>query len=1455
MTPFAHLHTHSEFSALDGLQRMDAMCAAAAADAQTAIAVTDHGTLGGAVAFAKAADKAGIKAIGGIEFYVSIGSRFEQNDLISTSEFEGGKIRRYQHLTALAADRTGWTNLVRLNNAAADSVWYKPRVDFDLLAQHGDGLILGTGCLGGPVAGALAEKPGDEGFADAVAATARLLEIVGGDKDRLFVEVMDHGIEAERVVLPGLARIAKHFGLRVVATNDAHYTCEDDCGDHDRWLAIGVNKPFDNPDRFRFNGSGYHLRTFAEMSAVFEDTDLFGGQNPVTNSALIAEQVDGTLSQFLPTGRMRLPKFPVPASVQAQFERGERHGASTPQQLLLYLRVREGSIARYGHPLPQPVKDRLRFEMDVINGFGFEDYFLIVSELTDWVREQGKMSGPGRGSAAGSCLAYSLQITDVDPLAHGLLFERFLDVTRKGMPDIDLDFPMELLDDAVEHLESTYGKACVARIGTNGSKQAKAVVRDIARLSGQPSLGAKLAELVPQGMGLGLLMDPQVADGKPLRALIESDEAAASVVQQARAIEATKSVPGIHACGVIVSDEPLTDVVPLRRDTKSGALVTTWEAGELEGFGYLKLDRLGLRNLDIITRAVDMIAADTGERIDTHYGALPMDPGEPRAAKAWSMLQAGKTDSVFQLESDGMRKLVAAIAPDNLDDLSAAVALYRPGPLGAGMHTRFADRKNGREQASYDYLTTNPAEQAELASVLDKSYGVIVVQEDLMALSRVVAGFGPGRRNRLRKAFSKKIAAEMQALKSEFFAGGMAATLDDPENDTEASIPFARKTIDELWRTFEASASYLFNACISGGTVLDSSLGLITVEDLYVRMYGTDTDHTGDADLRDAVHAGQVRLLALNEAKVWIESTPMRDIHCNGTKPVRRFTFNDGTSVTSTLNHRWLTATGYATADQIEVGLRLVGGHPSFGGQIYYRTVTGIEDVSSQMVYDVEMAEGTDHNFLANGIVSHNSHSAPYAYIAYITAFLKANWPAHYAAAQLSVTDDDARRLAMLYSLRSEGVSILGPDINTAAVATSVDDQGRVVLGLGEIAGVKDNAAHLVAERETNGPFASLADLAARAVMPDGRSMPVSILEALICAGACDQFGPRRGLMTVVRCVRSVPDLPVPDIEWSIIERAARERQTLGVVVGEPPLKAFGAQIASWKPGPSGGRLTPVHHLVPDEYATTVGVLSGWSIARKAGRSRANFTLEGTHGAIGGVIWHDKLEAILAGGVEPRVGDIVAIRAKVKARFAKAEAAPDEVAEPDGMELVAFSVSPLPIVAPARDLAAVTDPIRWAGDDAADPEPAAAAAVEADEYPDPEWSAPPPEHEEPEVVARVAQPVMHRATAPALHAVPEPAQRPKLTVIQGGEAVQIAQVVTDTVELELSRLISGMATRRVPRQIPGLSAQGVRQLQSLIRDTPVNETVDLVAHGLVEPEAPVRFVRRVADPTGDIAIS
>ncbi len=726
---FVHLHTHTEYSLLDGMGRIGDIVQAAKADGQPAAAITDHGTLAGAWKFAHACRAAGIKPILGQEVYLSIGSRFDPQVILVPRDGDsegsdtdtGTKRKANEHLTVLAATPTGWLNLVKISNTAQETLFGKPLADIELLKQHSEGLIVLTGCLGGPVASYAARG-------DLATAEQNLLALVGAvGPQNVYVEIMDHDIEPESAASRSLAALADTHGLTMVATNDAHIVHADDRGTHDVWLASQSKTVLSSPKRFRFTGSGYHLRTEAEMRALRPGSARW--QDACTATVAVAERVQDWV---LPEVRYRMPRFALP------------DGFDTDDTYLHHL-VLHGAKERYGFPLPPEVKTRLRREENVITSLGFASYFLILAELTGWARAQGILVGPGRGSACGSALAYCLKITDVEPLGADLLFERFLEEGRTDMPDIDVDFEQRRIPEIHAHLRALYGTDCVARLGTFAMARSRRAVKDVARVLERNDLGARMASMIPMDggrpLGLQQVLDPVFEPGRPLRDLVAADPVAATILDHALTVENAVLGAGIHACGVVVSGEPLPGLIPLRKDRSGGfkdlpaaeqPWVTDWDGKDTEALGLLKLDALFLRSLDVLAETSRIIAETTGEVVD--FATMPdtTDLSDARVRATWELLRQGRTSAIFQMESAGMRELLVGSHPSSLDDLSAISALYRPGPMSAGMGERYVERKSGREPVDYGVFTDDPVEQKWLDSVLGSTVGLCIAQGELV---------------------------------------------------------------------------------------------------------------------------------------------------------------------------------------------------------------------------------------------------------------------------------------------------------------------------------------------------------------------------------------------------------------------------------------------------------------------------------------------------------------------------------------------------------------------------------------------------------------------------------------------------------------------------------------------------------------------------------------------------
>lgn len=1203
---FVHLHNHTEFSLLDGAQKLSKMVAHAVELGQTALAQTDHGSGAGWYKFAAECRKQGIAPIIGIEAYLTVGGRDRMDttndfEVVESSDEDGDfdptqsdsqreksrtKKKFYEHLTLIAKNETGWRNLVQMVNESARSFRFKPRMDYELLREHSEGIICLTGCLAGPVLGYVARaalepdrvrrkikaaqsqdlfyaltrqylsltsrglvnegefpaakfssftykhdgkvlvadfteewknlakdgiaprKPSADAEFDtnvsvlgenarvrmldeADSNLATLIDIFG--VENTFVEIMEHGIAFESAALPKLARMAKEHGVRLVATNDAHYTEADDCDHHDKLLKI-------QRDGFSFNGSGYHLRSEEEMREL-RDEDWW--QEACDNTNIVAEMCE----DVVPERDGGLPSFPLVREVH--------HGEidvsgydDTPEGHAALLRdIILNGLKRKGMDLDaviegEVVRDRLNHEFRIVRSKGFIDYFLMVWDLLLWSRANGIYIGMGRGSVAGSLMAYACEISWVEPMSNGLLFERFLEENRPDYPDMDLDFEKRRRAAVLAYLIHKYGKDFVARIGTFAVAASKRTVKDVLRVYGASvSLANQLTKLIPMDGAKPRALNRLVhePDGQAfLEKWREIGEKAPEALETALAIEGLTVGESIHACGTLISNRPLVDLIPLRKDTKKSNKsddvtdVTQWEAGDIEAYGLLKLDILGLRNLDIVSEAIKNIRERRGEDIDIYYGLPdPDDMDNPKVRKTYELLRAGKTAGVFQLESSGMTDLILRLSPDSFDDISALIALYRPGPMGANMHHLYADRKNGRESVDYSIFTEDKVEQEWIAKALGDTYGTFVYQEQLMNLGTIFAGFDPIWRNKLRKATAKKKKEMLDEVGEGWFAHYGEEFRDDEGN--VISPKFSRKSAETMWSMMQASAEYLFN----------------------------------------------------------------------------------------------------------------------------------------------------------------KAHSAAYGMLTYITAYLKANYTAEYCAAILAITElgKPEKRRAAFSALRDEGIEILPPSVNASKANTFPYDDQTVIIGLSEIKGLKTAGESIAAERHYSAlskPFTSLNDLVSR-VLVDGKPvLSTSDIGVLIESGACDEIigGYRRGAMIVSRVARNA-DIPVPPMEWGVVERSLRQRSLLGVSLGENPLVVVQDQLREWVvPGErrhgSGTSARPMSSIPreADMYFTTIGILGHYAERSISSGKMANLSLEGTNTILDGVMFQRAISSL---SFAPEVGQIVAV--------------------------------------------------------------------------------------------------------------------------------------------------------------------------------------------------------------------
>ena len=777
---FVHLHVHTDYSMLDGAARVPELVAKAAEMGMPAIAMTDHGNVFGAYDFAKQAKAVGIKPIIGMEAYVTPGtSRFDRTRVRwaegGEDDVSGGGA--YTHMTLLSETDEGMRNLFRMaSRASLEGFYYKPRVDRELLNTYAKGLIATTGCAGGEVSTWL--RIGD--YQRALASAAEFRDIFGAGN--FYVEVMDHGVSVEQRTMGGLLRIAKELGLPVVATNDLHYTNPADAGTHEALLAIQSGATLDDPKRFHFEGSGYYLKSPAEMRALWDTKH--GLREACDNTLLIAQRC----STGFVEGANLMPQFPVPD--------GETEASWFVRE------VERGLRFRYPDGISDEVRSRADYEVEMILRMGFPGYFLVTADLIGWARDQGIRVGPGRGSATGSLVAYAMRITELDPLVHSLLFERFLNPDRVTMPDIDIDFDERRRGDVMRYVTEKYGEDKVSQVVTYGTIKAKQAAKDAARVLGMPfAVGDRITKAMPpplmgKDVPLAKIFDPSDArysEGTQFRALYESDGEVKAAVDRAKGLEGLKRQWGVHACAVIMSSVPLTDVIPIMKREQDGAIITQFDYPTCESLGLLKMDFLGLRNLTVIDDAIANIKGNRGETVVVED--LPLD--DP---KTYALLARGDTLGVFQLDGGPMRALLRQMVPTSFEDISAVLALYRPGPMAANAHIDYADRKNGRKPV----VPIHPELAEPLAEILDETYGLVVYQEQVQAIARKVAGYSLGQADLLRRAMGKKKKAELDAQLETFTAGMI-------ENG------FSQGAINALWNTLLPFCDYGFNKSHTAG--------------------------------------------------------------------------------------------------------------------------------------------------------------------------------------------------------------------------------------------------------------------------------------------------------------------------------------------------------------------------------------------------------------------------------------------------------------------------------------------------------------------------------------------------------------------------------------------------------------------------------------------------------------
>jgi DNA polymerase III subunit alpha len=774
---FAHLHVHTEYSMLDGAARINDLFTEAARMEMPAIAVTDHGHMFGAYEFYQASKGTGVKPIIGVESYLTPNtSRFERRRVRwgdgGRDDVSGGGA--YTHLTMLAETTEGMHNLFRMSSLASlEGYYFKARMDRELLQRYAKGVIATTGCPSSEVQTLLRLGKYDE----ALASAAEFRDIFG--RDNYFLELMDHGLGIERRVRDDLLRIGKELDLPLVATNDLHYTRPEDAEGHSALLCVQSGSTLADPNRFKFDSEDFYLKSAAEMRELWSELP-----EACDNTLLIAERCNVEFAE----GRNLMPRFPVPDGESEdswflkEVERGLRH--------------------RYPGGVSEVVRSRVDHETEVILGRGYSGYFLVVADFINWAKRQGIRVGPGRGSATGAIVAYAMGITELDPLEHGLLFERFLNPERESMPDIDIDFDERRRGEVIRYCTEKYGDERVAQIVTYGTIKAKQAIKDSARVLGFPfAMGERITKAMPPPvMGKDVPLDgifdeshARYSEAGEFRSLYDADGDVRRVVDNAKKLENLKRQWGVHAAGVIMSSEPLIDVIPIMRREQDGATITQFDYPTCETLGLLKMDFLGLRNLTVIDDALDNVAANGGEVPD--LDALGLDD-----KATYELLARGDTLGVFQLDGGPMRQLLRQLRPDSFEDIAAVLALYRPGPMGANSHTNYALRKNGKQE-----ITPIHRELEEpLRDILSPTYGLIIYQEQVMEIPQKLAGYSLGKADLLRRAMGKK---KRSVLDAEFegFRDGMLAN------------GYSKDAVQTLWDILLPFSDYAFNKSHTAG--------------------------------------------------------------------------------------------------------------------------------------------------------------------------------------------------------------------------------------------------------------------------------------------------------------------------------------------------------------------------------------------------------------------------------------------------------------------------------------------------------------------------------------------------------------------------------------------------------------------------------------------------------------